>query len=64
MGGGAEEFYGGQLGAGGVVGFYGTTPIAKQTVAQQATTLTTTQLRAELSALQNALAALGLLTVT
>ena len=47
-----------------LVGFYGTAPIAKASLAQLATTATTTQLRAELSALQNALANLGLVTVT
>jgi hypothetical protein len=47
-----------------LIGFYGTAPIAKATLAQLATTATTTQLRAELSALQNALANLGLITVT
>lgn len=48
----------------GTVGFYGTTPITKQTVAQLATTKTSTQLRAELTDLQNALASLGMITVT
>ena len=47
-----------------LVGFYGTAPIAKQTLAQQTGTKTSTQLRAELTALQNALASLGLITVT
>lgn len=47
----------------GKVGFYGTTPIAIKSLAQQ-TTKTTTQLRSELSALQNALASYGLITVT
>ncbi len=63
MAGGAEEFYGAQSGAGGVQGFYGVTPVARQELAQQ-TTLTTTQLRAEVTALQNALVNLGLITVT
>jgi ribonuclease HI len=48
----------------GKVGFYGTTPIAKVSLTQQATTKTTTQLRAELTALQNALHNLGLITIT
>ena len=47
-----------------LLGFYGTTPIAKVSLAQLATTITTTQLRAELSALQNALHNLGLITIT
>jgi len=46
------------------VGFYGTTPVVKATLVQLASTRTTTQLRAELSALQDALASLGLITVT
>ena len=46
-----------------LVGFYGTAPIAKATLAQQ-TTKTTTQLRAEVTALQNALVNLGLIAVT
>ena len=46
------------------IGFYGATPIAKATLVQSASTRTTTALRAELSALQNALANLGLITVT
>jgi hypothetical protein len=47
------------------IGFYGVaSPVAQQSLEQQSTTKTTTQLRAELSALQNALAALGLITVT
>ena len=45
------------------VGFFGTTPTSKATLAQQ-TTKTTTQLRAELTALQNELVAKGLITVT
>lgn len=49
--------------SGGTVGFYGTTPISQKSVAQQ-TTKTTTQLRSELSALQNALASYGLISVT
>ena len=57
-------FYGSQLGAGGEVGFYGTTPVTQQTVTQQSTTSTTTQLRAELTALQNALANTGLIVVS
>jgi hypothetical protein len=46
------------------IGFYGATPVVKATLEQLASTRTTTQLRAELSALQNALASLGLITVT
>lgn len=46
------------------IGFYGATPIVQASLAQQTGTLTTTQLRAELTALQNALANLGLITVT
>lgn len=45
------------------LGFYGTVPIVKASVAQQ-TTKTSTALRADLTALQNAIANLGLLTVT
>jgi hypothetical protein len=45
------------------IGFYGATPIVKATLAQQ-TTKTTTQLRAEVTALQNALVNLGLIAVT
>jgi hypothetical protein len=47
-----------------LIGFYGATPIAKASLTQQASTKTTTQLRAELTALQNALANLGLVTIT
>lgn len=47
-----------------LIGFYGATPIAKASLAQQSSTKTTTQLRAELTALQNALANLGLVTIT
>lgn len=46
-----------------LVGFYGTAPIAKATLAQT-TTKTTTQLRAEVTALQNALVNLGLIAVS
>lgn len=46
------------------IGFYGTAPIAKASLTQMSSTKTSTQLRAELSALQNALANLGLITVT
>ena len=46
------------------IGFYGATPIVKASLTQLASTKTSTQLRAELSALQNALANLGLITVT
>jgi hypothetical protein len=47
------------------LGFYGTTtPLAKVSLTQLATTKTTTQLRAELTALQNALHNLGLVTIT
>ena len=46
-----------------LIGFYGTAPIAKATLAQQ-TTKTSTQLRAEITALQNALVNLGLIAVT
>ena len=46
-----------------LVGFYGATPYAKQTLDQQ-TTKTTTRLRAEITALQNALVNLGLISVT
>jgi len=49
---------------GSTVAFYGTTPISKASLDQQATTATTTRLRSELSALQNALSNLGLLTIT
>ena len=46
------------------IAFYGGTPLAKVSLTQQATTKTTTQLRAELTALQNALHNLGLVTIT
>ena len=46
------------------IAFYGGTPLAKVSLTQQATTKTTTQLRAELTALQNALHNLGLFTIT
>ena len=46
------------------IGFYGKTPIVQASLTQQATTATSTQLRAELSALQNALHNLGLIVVT
>lgn len=50
--------------SGGTLGFYGlAVPIAKQTITQLATTKTTTQLRAEVTAIENALAALGIITV-
>jgi ribonuclease HI len=49
---------------GGTIGFYGSTPVARASITQQATTKTTTQLRAELTALQNALHDLGLITIT
>ena len=47
-----------------LIAFYGGTPLAKVSLAQLATTATTTQLRSELSALQNALHNLGLFTIT
>ena len=47
-----------------LVGFYGTAPIAKASLAQLASTKTSTQLRAELTALQGALHNLGLITIT
>ena len=46
-----------------LIGFYGATPIAEATLAQM-TTKTTTQLRAEITALQNALVNLGFIAVT
>lgn len=46
------------------IGFYGATPIVKATLTQQTGTRTTTQLRAELTALQNALVNLGLIAVS
>lgn len=46
------------------IGFYGVTTVAQQSLTQQTGTQTTTQLRAELTALQDALAALGLIAVT
>lgn len=46
-----------------LVGFYGTAPIAKASLTQT-TTATTTQLRAEITALQTALSNLGLITLT
>lgn len=47
-----------------LIGFYGATPIVKASVAQLATTKTTTQLRAEITALGDALHNLGLITIT
>ncbi len=46
------------------LGFYGAAGVAKQSLTQLATTATTTQLRAELTALQGALSNLGLVTIT
>lgn len=46
------------------IGFYGATPIAQATLEQQTSTKTTTQLRAELTALQDALVNLGLIAVS
>lgn len=46
------------------VGFYGAVGVVKASLTQQATTATTTQLRAELTALQGALHNLGLVTIT
>lgn len=46
-----------------LIAFYGATPLAQATLAQQ-TTKTTTQLRAEVTALQNALVNLGLIAVS
>lgn len=45
------------------IGFFGATPKAKATLAQQ-TTKTTTRLRAEISALQDELVLLGLIAVS
>ena len=45
------------------IAFYGATPIVQATLAQT-TTITTTQLRAEITALQNALVNLGFIAVT
>lgn len=45
------------------VGFYGTAPVAKPSVTQQATS-TTTALRADLNSLMTALSNLGLVTLT
>ena len=45
------------------IGFYGATPIVQATLAHT-TTITTTQLRAEITALQNALVNLGFIAVT
>ena len=46
-----------------LIGFYGATPIVKATLVQT-TTITTTQLRVEVTALQNALVNLGLIAVS
>ena len=46
------------------IGFYGKTPLVRVSLTQQATTATTTQLRAELTALQNALHNLGIVVIT
>lgn len=46
------------------IAFYGSAPLAQVSLTQQASTKTTTQLRAELTALQNALHNLGLVTIT
>lgn len=45
-------------------GFYGSSGVTKASLTQLATTATTTQLRAELTALQGALHNLGLVTIT
>jgi len=46
------------------IGFYGVTPLVQASLTQQSTTKTSTQLRAELTALQNALHNLGLIVIT
>lgn len=46
------------------IAFYGGTPLAQVSLTQQASTKTSTQLRAELTALQNALHNLGLIVIT
>lgn len=46
------------------LGFYGSAGVVKASLTQQATTATTTRLRAELSGLQNALHNLGIVTIT
>jgi hypothetical protein len=46
------------------IGFYGTAPIVQASLTQLASTKTTTQLRAELTALQGALHNLGLIVIT
>jgi hypothetical protein len=46
------------------IGFYGVAPLAQVSLTQLATTKTSTQLRAELTALQNALHNLGLIVIT
>jgi hypothetical protein len=46
------------------IGFYGKAPIVQATLVQAAGTATTTQLRAELTGLQNALHNLGLIVIT
>lgn len=50
--------------SGETLAFFGATPVARVSLTQQATTATTTQLRAELTGLQNALHNLGLITIT
>lgn len=45
------------------VGFFGTSPVTQQSVTQQ-TTKTTTALRADIDAIGDALASLGLITLT
>jgi hypothetical protein len=52
------------LHTGSNAGFFGTAPTTQPAVTQEATTKTTTQLRAELTALQDALATLGIISVS
>lgn len=51
-------------GASSKISLYGGTPLARVSLTQLATTKTTTQLRAELSALQDALDNLEIITIT
>lgn len=64
-GGGPEEFYGAQSGAGGKQGFYGDTPIEQQTVnLATTTTATTTALETSVNSILVALKTLGLIDST
>jgi hypothetical protein len=62
--GGPDDFYANNLGASGKAGFYGTTPIAKQTITLTTATATTGSNEATINAILAALVALGLVDST